>query len=727
VSSFNLAQGGVEQRENGAWVSGGFFGTLGVRPEAGRLISERDDVRGCAATAVVSSGFAQRQFGSAERAVGKSLSLNGQPFAVIGVSDAHFFGLEVGRASSIFVPLCAQALLYGPKILDQRARWYIDILLRPLNGLTLAQVNARLASMAPGTFAATLPTFFSAGDQRGYLKQTLVAEPSATGLSDLRSNYRLALFTLLAVTAVVLLVACANIANLLLARAAAREREMAIRLAMGAGRLRLLRQLLTESLLLAGTGAVAGIAFALWASRLLVGFLSTSGRPVFLDLSLDGRLLAFTISVAVGTVALFGLVPALRATRIDPQTAMKAGGRGVIGGDARHRLGRSLVVAQVALSLALVAASGLLLGSFRKLATLDAGFRRDGVLLVTMKFQNAKYKPEALLPVQRDMLARLRALPGVASASASALTPIGNMSWNEIAAVPGYSPASQKDSVVYMNQVSEAYFATLGTHMVAGRDVSAADIEQHRPVALVNETMAHRFFGNADPVGRTFRLESGDTLTSPWEIIGIVGDAKYQHLNEKTFPTAYLPSGQGDFRSDILQYELRSSAALATLVPFVRALAQSVNPAISMEITTFDAQVSASLVRPRMLATLSAFFGGLALLLAVIGLYGTMSYNVTRRRNEIGIRMALGAGHARVMRMVVGEAAELIVLGILCGGLLAFATTRLVKALLYGVTPTDPATFTWSAVALGSVAMLAAMFPAVRASRQDPMDALREE
>jgi putative ABC transport system permease protein len=727
TSTFNLASGGQERRVLGAWVSGSLFPVLGVQSVAGRLFSPADDQRGCPGTAVVSEGFAAREYGGAAQAVGKLLSLNGHPFEVIGVSDGRFFGLEAGRTSAVFAPLCAQAILLSPKILDARTRWYIDIVLRPNAGVSRAQINAQLAGISAGVFAATLPSNVSSGDQRDYLKVKLGSEPAGTGLSDLRGRYRLALYTLMAIVAIVLLVACANIANLLLARAAARSREIAIRMAMGAGRGRLVRQLLTESALLAVAGAAAGIGFAQWASRLIVRFLSTAGRPVFLDLSLDGRMLGFTIAVAAATVMIFGLVPAWRATRVDPQSAMKTGGRGVVGGDTRHRLGRSLVVAQVALSLALVAGSGLLLGSFRKLLTLDPGFKRDGVTVVTMKFHNANYKPDALLGAKRDVLTRLRALPGVSSASASMLTPISNAAWNEIVAVPGYSPGKQADSIAFMNQVSTDYFGTLGTAIVAGRDVSERDIDQRRSVALINETMARHFFGASSPLGRTFQVADGDTLKAPVEVIGVVRDAKYQRLDEKTLPTAYVPLGEGDTEGSEMQFEIRSGASLATLVPAVRAIAAGINPAITLDVTTLEDQVSASLARPRLLATLSAFFGGLALLLAVIGLYGTMSYSVNRRRNEIGIRIALGAAKSQVMRMIAGEAAVLIVFGIALGGALAVAATRLVRTLLFGLTPTDPATFAYSALALGVVAMAAALIPAVPASREDPMSALRGE
>ena len=726
-SGFDLANGGVRRPALGAWVSGDIFRVLGIRPVAGRLLQRGDDVRGCPAVVSVSTGFATRAYGSASAAVGKSLALDGHPFEISGVVEPSFFGIEVGRSADIYVPLCALPLLQGPGVLDQRSRWYLNIILRPDAELGQLRLGARLSALAPQFFAATLPPNWSAGESATYLKNTLRVQPVGAGVSDLRRRYRPALYTLMVVVVAVLLIACANIANLLLARAAARQHEFAIRLAIGASRWRVVRQLLTESLLLSLAGAALGVLFARWASRLLVGFLSTGGRAVSLDLSLDWRVFLFTFATAVGTAVLFGLAPAWLATRAEPQAALRWGGRGLVSGDSRHRAGRSLVVVQVALSLALVAASGLLLGSFRKLTTMDPGFRRDGVLLVSANLRNAKFGAARLLAVKREILNGLRTLPGVSAASASLVTPIGNMAWNEIVAVQGYSPATKHDSIAFLNEVSEGYFFTLGTTVVAGRDVSADDITQSRRVAVINETMARRFFGAASAIGRTFRLSSGDTLTAPWEVAGVVRDAKYQRLDETSLATAYLPLGQGDGPASELNFEIRSGDAPANLVVAVRELVGRMSPAIALDFTTLSAQVDASLTRPRLLATLSGFFGALALLLAVIGLYGTMSYNVTRRRNEIGIRMALGAAGPRVLRMVVGEAGRLVAIGIVCGTVLAFATTRLVASLLYGVAPTDPATFTFAALVMGAAAMAAAALPAWRAGRVNPMEALREQ
>jgi len=723
---FDLAQGGARRPAPAAWVSGDMFRVLGVRPVAGRLIEAGDDVRGCGGVVALSAGFAEREYGSAAAAVGRTISLNGHPFPVIGVADPEFFGIFVGRTADIYLTQCAQAILNGPTVLDQRSRWYLNIIARLDPSVNLAQLNAKLRAAAPGVYAATLPGNYSRGNQQEYLKRSLGAAPAATGMSELRTRYAPALFVLGIVVGVVLLIACANIANLLLARAAARQREIAIRLAIGAGRWRVIRQLLTESLLLAVLGAGLGALFARWASRAIVGFIRVGAMPAWLDLAPDLRVLGFTAAVAAGTALLFGLVPAWRATRLDPQAALKAGGRGAVGDAARHRLGKGLVVAQVALSLALVAASGLLLGSFRRLVTLDPGFRRDGVLLVRMELGNMGRKREEYAAVKADLLRRVRAVPGVQSAAASLITPLAGFSWNDFVLVPGYAPASIEDSLAMFNEVSDGYFATMGTPFLEGRDIRMEEMGSTHRVAVVNQALARQFFGGADPVGRSFGTLEGDSAGPQIEVIGVVGNAKYQRLDEADKPTAYIPIGQGRVPETEVTIAIRAAGSPMSVLPGVRAVAASVSPAISLDVSTFSDQVGRTLARPRLLASLSGFFGALALLLAVIGLYGTMSYSVERRRTEIGVRMALGAARAEVLRLVVREAGVLIAAGILAGTAIAVAGTRLLSSMLYGVTPTDVPTFLAAAAALAAVAIAASLIPAWRAAGVDPVEALRE-
>jgi predicted permease len=726
-AQFNLAHGGEVRNASGAWVSGDFFSTLGVHPVAGRVLQRSDDVPGCPGVAAVSEGFARREYGDVGSAPGRTISLNDHPLTVVGVIDPAFPGINIGRATDVYTPLCTQSLLIRPGILDVRARWFLNVIGRPRDGMTPEQVRAALVTAAPAIFRATLPPNWGAANQAQYLKRTFGVAPAATGLSDLRANYGTALYVLMVVVGVVLLIACANIANLLLARGAARRHEISIRMALGAGRARLIRQLLTESLLLSVMGAATGVLFARWATRLLVGLLATRGGAVWLDLAIDGRMLAFTVAIAIGTALLFGLIPAWRATRVDPQAAMKAGGRGVLGGDSRHRLGKSLVVVQVALSLTLVAAAGLLVGSFRNLTQVDPGFQRSGVLVVAANFAKARGNAVEQSVAQRQLLDRLREMPGVRDAAAALFTPISGAGWNDQVQPDGNKPAGKKDGVVWFNRVTDGYFSTMGTPLIAGRDIAQTDNESAPLVAVIDETAAHKFFGNANALGHTLHTTSADTADAPMTVVGVVRTAKYASLSEKSPGTVYLPLAQGDGKGATVTYVLRVRGAPVGPIPLVKTAAAAISPGISLEFTTLDEQVSSSLARPRLLATLSGFFGALALLLATIGLYGTMSYDVTRRRNEIGIRIALGAARHRVLGVVMAEAGWLIALGVGLGLVLALGTTRFVSSFVFGVTPTDPSTFALASLVLGVVALSAALLPAARAARVDPMNALREE
>jgi predicted permease len=616
--------------------------------------------------------------------------------------------------------------LESEPVLDARSSWFLSVLgrLRPVGRLTEAQ--AELGRAARAIYEATVPTHWTADEQRGYTERTLGAQPAANGPSAVRGQYRDALLTLLVVVGVVLLIACANVAQLLLARATSRRHEIAVRLALGSGRARLVRQLLTESMLLALLGGAVGILFARWSSGFVVGLLSPTEREVWLDLSIDYRVFGFTIAVAAATGILFGLAPAWRCSRIDAQTVMRGAGRGVVG-DTSPRFVRGIVVCQVALSLVLIVAAGLLVGSFRRLATLDPGFRRDDVLVAEANWSSLGLADERSRTFPRELLERVRAIPGVRSASASLIVPISGSGWNDNVEVAGFAPRSRRVALVWFNAVTDGYLETLGTDLQAGRDFTPQDREGASPVVLVNQTMAQRFFGAANPVGKSIRTNTHDSLSAPMEIIGVVEDAKYNTLDEETLPAAYVPLAQSTLWGASIELALRSDGPPSVLIPAVTAALRDIHPAITLEFATLDDQVARSLARPRLLALLSGFFGTLALLLAVVGLYGTMSYSVARRRSEIGIRIALGAARTGILGMVAGEAGKVIAIGVALGALLAIAATRLLAAFLYGVTANDPVTLVLSALALAAVAMVAGLLPAWRAAAVDPMLALREE
>ena len=726
---FNLAPGGEARYVQGAWVSGDFFETLGVQPALGRPLTKADDRRGCAATAVLSYDFWQDEYSGSPAVLGRSLSLEGQPFQIVGVAARGFSGVAVGRPMNIYAPLCAEAIVRGKNSwLDGRSSWWLMVIGRPRAGVSAQQATARLRVLAPEIFQATKSPGWRVETSKAYEQRTFETEPAAGGISDLRGQYGNALMVLMGVVGVVLLIACANVANLILARASVRRREIAIRLALGAGRGRLIRQLLTESILLSFSGAALGVLLAQWGSHLLVRLLSTDSSVVSLNLQVDGRMLAFTAAVAVCTTLLFGLAPAWLSTRVVPSAAMKNGGRGAIGELSRFSFGRALVIVQVALSLALVVCAGLLLGTFRKLAAMDPGFRHEQVLLAAVNLRNAHYSTAQRRAVFSDVLERLRALPGVRSASTSDITPLSGAGRNGLVVVEGFVARRRRDSLVFFNQVSDRFFETLGTPLVAGREFDERDTPGSAKVAIVNETMARKFFGQANPLGRSFRIQNGGTLEAPLEVVGLVRDTKYGTLREETRPIAYLPTSQSiEPARESQNFELRSVAAAADAIPGVRAAVAELNSNIVIELKPLSVQLEESLTRERLLAVLSGLFGGLALLLAMIGLYGVMSYNVTRRQNEIGIRMALGAGQWRVQAMVLRDAAMLVALGLTAGVGLSLAGGRLVKSFLYGMKASDPVALGGAVALLALVAAVAGYLPARRASRVDPMVALREE
>jgi putative ABC transport system permease protein len=726
---FDLAQGGAAHMANGIWVSGNFFSTLGLRPAAGRLIAPSDDRRGCSAVAVLSYGFWQDHFGGASTAIGSNLSLSGHPYEVIGVAPPGFYGVNVGERFDVAAPLCSEAALAGNgSWLDRRSTWWLRVAGRIKPGISEAQVTSRLQVLSPAIFTAVVPQDFSPDMQRQFAKMTLAATPAATGISNLRRQFDQPLRVLMAVVGLVLLIACANIASLMLARAAARHKEIAVRQALGASRGRLVRQLLTECALLSVAGALLGMLFANWGTSLLVRFISTTRKAVFLDLSFDGRVYGFTAAITVLTAILFGLLPALRSTRISLTSTMKGSQAPDIDRPARFRGRKWIVTSQVALSLVLLVAAGLLLRSFAKLATLDIGFDRNNVLLVNTFLQVAKV-PRGQQPATYDQIeTRLGALPGVVSVSRSVMTPIGGGAWNENIRTDWSKGVTGDNALTWFNYVSPGYFETLHMQLLGGRNFNRADAKTSPAVAIVNQTLARRFFPKLNPVGKTLRIDDSGGRPGPLiEVVGLVKDAKYESLREDIHPTAFFPATQEPETDNSETFELRTALPPSTLVSQVQAAVAGFNGKIPLEFHTLAEQVNDAMVQERLLALLSGFFGALALLLAMIGLYGTLSYLVRRRRTEIGVRMALGARRASILGLVMRDVVVVLSGGVAAGVCLSLTATRLLQSMLFGLGARDPITILAAAGLLSATALVAGYLPARRATQVDPMEALRYE
>ena len=727
---FDLAEGGESHFAEGVWASGDFFRVLGVPAMRGRVFTPDDDIHGgghAGPVAVISYSFWKRHFTGDPEVLGKMIRLNRHPFTIVGVTPPWFTGLEVDKHYDVAIPIGCEPILHTDRsALNARSWWWLRILGRLKPGESIQEADARMKALSAEVNRATVPPGWDPEGKRNYLRRSFGLLPAAAGFSDTGHEYRKALFTLMAVVALVLLIACANIANLLLARAAARQREISIRMAIGAARRRVMRQLMSESLLLAVLGAAGGLLFAAWGSRLLVRFISTARNELQLDTAPDLRVLAFTMGIAVLTGLLFGLVPALRATSVPPNHVLKEHASAARG--SRLGLGRALVTGQVALSLMLLVGAGLFLGTFRNLLRTDLGFTNHNVLLIQAAMMQSNI-PRAQRPrVYREIVHRLRAIPGVAAAASSALTPISNSMWNNNVSPEGYTPKGKDDTLVYFNRVSPGFFETLRTPLLLGRDFSEHDDLSAPPVMIIGESVARRFFGHENPLGKTIGAEAaqpGKSVT--YQVIGVVKDAKYATVDEGETLTVYLACAQDDEPWPSVNFEIRSEHPVAALAPAVRAVIGNVNRGISLEFCNFETQVSDSLLQPRMVAMLSAFFGGLALLLAMIGLYGVTAYGVARRQSEIGIRMALGAQPGSVIWLVLREMAVMLAVGTLIGLGASLAAARLVASLLYGVKTYDAAALAIAAAVLGIATGIAAYLPAKRAARLDPMAALREE
>jgi putative ABC transport system permease protein len=724
---FNVSDRGETEFVSGAYASGGLFEVLGVRALIGRTLTERDDVRGGGpdgAVAVISYGLWQRRFGGVADVIGRPLALEHVSFTIVGVAPPRFFGPDVGRTCDVFVPLADEALIRGHESsLEGHWTWWLDVMARLKPGQTLEEATARLRGAQPQIRAASLPDSGPADARRGYLSEPFALVPAATGRSELRGAYEQPLKIILVVVGAVLLIACANIANLLLARATARRHELVVRLALGASRARLAQQLLLESLILAVAGAALGLLVARIGCVLLVKQLA---GQVFLDTSLDWRVLAFTAGVTVLTALLFGLAPAFGVTRIAPNEALKAQGRGLTG-DRRFGLRNTLVVAQVALSLALVVAAGLFVRTLASLMDVPLGFNPTALVAVDLNVHQNPTPPDQRAALFERFREAAQSAAVVKSAAISLLQPLSGAGWNTRIAIPGGALLSDRQRMSWVNAVTPGWFATYEIRIVAGRDFSADDREAAPKVTLVNEAFARKFFNGQNPVGRDFHGSIGTPTDESYRVIGLVADAMYRRPRDGVVPTLYLALTQiGRLStSATLSAHLVSDSASAR-----RALASAlgqVDPTVALTFRSFDDEIRRSVAQERLVALLSSFFGALAIGLAALGLYGVTLYGVRRRRTEIGVRMALGANPAAVVRLVLRRVGWLVGVGIVAGAALSWWAARFVAAsLLYGLQARNLSTFALAAAVLGTIGTLAGWLPAHRAARVDPTEVLRE-
>jgi len=727
---FDLSTQGESDIVSGAFASGNMFDVLGITPIAGRTFTAADDVRGGGPEgpiAVIGESFWQRRFGGAPDIVGKTLTLSRQPFTIIGVLPPHFLGPEIGWSGDIIVPIADEAVIRGKgSILDDRATWWLDIMARLKPGQTMEAAAAALHGVQPQIREATIPAW-DKKDQDEYLSEPFTLAAAATGESSLREKFQRPLVILLVVVGLVLVIACANIANLLIARATARRHELSVRLALGATRWRIAKQLLIESVLLAGAGATVGLFVAQWAGRLLVRQLATSVNMVTLDLEIDSRVLLFTTGVAIVTALLFGLAPAMGVGGIAPSEAMKARARGIVG-DARFGVRNLLVVAQIGLSLALVIGAGLFVRTFASLATRPAGFNPDGLLLAHVDLRRSTVTLENRLVLFDRLREAAAAVPGVSRVAASVVTPVGNVRWNMAVEVPGAAASPPRSRLAWVNGVTPGWFATYGTTLESGRDFDEHDGAGAPRVAIVNDAFARKYFPGVSPIGKQFGERRPDHPTM-YEIVGVVEDSAYSSLRAELGPIVYEPFAQtDDAHGSSLSYSIRVKAgSTAAISRAIVTAFESVDGTVSVRSESLASQLGSSLTQERLLAMLAGFFGALALVLSALGLYGVTAYAVGRRRAEIGIRLALGATRAGIVRLVLGRVGWLVGVGIACGTALSLWLAKYISTLLYGVESRDPWTLAGAAIVLGAVGLIAGWLPAQRASRLDPTVALRTD
>ena len=743
----NVSLGGQAGLADGQLVSGDFFSTLGVEAMIGRAIARTDDRAGASPVATISHSFWVSRFGSDPLVVGKAITVNGAPFTVAGVAPPEFFGVEPGTPVDIWLPLHAQPQINPGwtkyAIPGEVSRftapddWWVLIMGRLKPGVNEQPVRAKLDAVVRQNVASIeLPPPAKGSTDMTLQPPRVQLTPAGKGLDSLREQFCKPLAVLMTVVGLVLLIACANVANLLLSRATSRHREIAVRLALGAGRIRLINQMLTESVLLALAGGALGVGLAYWASAILLAFMSGGRNPIVLHVAPNLRVLAFTAAVSVLTGVLFGLAPALQGTRLVLTPGLKEGWGSTpgVGGHSRRfgmQLGQVLAISQVAISLLLLVGAGLFVRTLTNLENENLGFDRRNLVLFGIDPTKSGYKGEKLVAFYQQLQRRIEAIPGVKSATLSRHTLVsGGVTINGVA-IQGYTPASGASNngsiAVHVNDVGPEFFETFGIPVELGRVIGDRDTAAAPKVGVVSRAFARQYLGGTNPIGRRFGF--GDQRSSSdIAIVGVVGDVRYGQPRDRMPPTVYVPYAQHTQELDEMNFEVRTAGDPKNWVGPVRQSVHELDGNLPLfDVRTQVEQIEQATFQERLFARLSSFFGLIALALACVGLYGIMSYSVSRRTNEIGVRMALGAGRFNVLDLVVRQALQLTILGVIFGVAAAWALTRFLTSFLYGVRPADPVTFGLVSLAVILVSILSSYIPARRATKVDPMVALRYE
>jgi predicted permease len=715
------------------YVSGNYFPVLGIGAAAGRVFTASDDlIQGGHPLAVLSYGYWRARFGADPGIVGKQIVVNGRSLTIIGVSPAGFDGVEPGRAPQIRIPMTMKDDLPRSdftRLNTNRFRW-VEVFGRLKPEMTPEKAQAGLQPLFHQILnrEVTEKPFAKASPfvKQEFLKMWMEVMPGSKGRSNLRKAYSKPLFALMGIVSLVLLIACSNLANLLIARASARQREIAVRLALGGGRGSLIRQLLLESLALAAAGGSLGVGLAVMIDRALIAYLPSGHTPLSLSSTPDWTVLGFTFAISLMAGAGFGLVPALQSTRPKLATTLKDQAGAVIrGGSAGLRKG--LVVAQVSLSLLLLIGAGLFLQSLRNLKTTNPGFEVRNLLAFDIDPTMSRYDPKWTADYYRRLHERLNAIPGVESHAFAVVPVLENNEWDNWVTIEGYSAKQDERPDPHMQYCSPGFFKTLKVPVLLGRDFNERDILGAPKVGIVNQKFVKRYFGSADPLGRHIGMGIDPGTKTDIEIVGVVGDTKYESMRDEIPFELYVPVDQQRFLNGVTVY-VRAAGDPAHMFNALRPEVRAVDTSVPMyDMRTLTDQLEISLLTERLLAALSSVFGCLATLLAALGLYGVMAFMVARRTREIGIRMALGAGQGTVVWMVLRETLTLAGVGVAIGLVGAYAVTRLIQTQLFGVEPTDLLTMAAASLGIAAVTALAGYIPARRATGIDPMSALRWE